>query len=215
LREKVPITYNRLKAAGIDLAKQKIELCLVVQNFNGGVKIDENGFSSVPGLYAAGEVSGGVHGSDRPGGNNLIDTQVFGYRAGRAAVDFAVSTDHAYLSERDLDFIINHSNKEHDDVISIQAADIFYRKMTIIRDAQGLNDVLKFTKEFLGPTTGLVLKNRMILGQIFATAILNREESRGTHYRQDFPDTLASQQSRIVIFRSPDGQPSVFRESIN
>ena len=91
LRQKAPITYQTLKDAGVDLAKQKIELGLVVQNFNGGILIDEDGSTGVEGLYAAGEVTGGVHGADRPGGNNLIDTQVFGCRAGRAASEFALS----------------------------------------------------------------------------------------------------------------------------
>ena len=86
---RAPITYHTLLAAGIDLAKDKMPLTLAVQNFNGGVEIDENGFTGVPGLFAAGEITGGVHGSDRPGGNNLTDTQVFGRRAGIAAAYFA------------------------------------------------------------------------------------------------------------------------------
>ncbi len=79
--------------AGIDLARDRIEVGLVVQNFNGGILIDADGFTGVEGLYAAGEVTGGVHGADRPGGNNLIDTQVFGYRAGRAAADCAAKRE--------------------------------------------------------------------------------------------------------------------------
>jgi len=89
LRAKAPITYATLLKAGIDLARDRIEVGPVVQNFNGGILIDAEGFTGVEGLYAAGEVTGGVHGADRPGGNNLTDTQVFGYRAGRAAADFA------------------------------------------------------------------------------------------------------------------------------
>jgi fumarate reductase (CoM/CoB) subunit A len=89
LLKKAPITYETLLKAGIDLAVRPLELGIAVQNFNGGILIDANGFTGVEGLYAAGEVTGGVHGSDRPGGNNLSDTQVFGYRAGRAAAGFA------------------------------------------------------------------------------------------------------------------------------
>ena len=86
---RAPITYETFLKAGIDLARDRIEVGLVVQNFNGGILIDADGFTGVEGLYAAGEATGGVHGADRPGGNNLIDTQVFGYRAGRAAADYA------------------------------------------------------------------------------------------------------------------------------
>ena len=91
LRARAPITYETLLKAGIDLARDRIEVGLVVQNFNGGIRIDADGFTGVEGLYAAGEVTGGVHGADRPGGNNLIDTQVFGYRAGRAAAECAAN----------------------------------------------------------------------------------------------------------------------------
>ena len=91
LLARAPITYETLLKAGIDLARDRIEVGLVVQNFNGGILIDADGFTGVEGLYAAGEVTGGVHGADRPGGNNLIDTQVFGYRAGRAAADCAAN----------------------------------------------------------------------------------------------------------------------------
>lgn len=91
LLAEAPITYRKFLQAGIDLARDRIEVGLVVQNFNGGILIDPNGFTGIEGLYAAGEATGGVHGADRPGGNNLIDTQVFGYRAGRAAADFAAN----------------------------------------------------------------------------------------------------------------------------
>ena len=93
LEERAPITYRTLKQAGADLSQKKIEIGMVVQNFNGGIFIDGSGSTGVEGLFAAGEVTGGVHGADRPGGNNLIDTQVFGFRAGRAAAEHAINTE--------------------------------------------------------------------------------------------------------------------------
>jgi len=216
LREKAPITYSRLKAAGLDLARQKIELGLVVQNFNGGVKIDEQGFCGVPGLYAAGEVSGGVHGSDRPGGNNLIDTQVFGYRAGRAAAEYALDAGkNNRAAEGDLEADSVQGLSGRDETVSKAAADLFYRKMTIVRDAEGLRKVLDFTRENLRPGIGGALRNRLILGQIFASAMLAREDSRGTHYREDFPELSDSQKDRTAVRRGSDGQPVIHREPVD
>ena len=69
LKEKAPITYETFSKRGVNLCTDTIEIAPLVQNFNGGVKIDGNAATTVTGLFAIGEVSGGVHGADRPGGN--------------------------------------------------------------------------------------------------------------------------------------------------
>jgi fumarate reductase (CoM/CoB) subunit A len=209
LREKAPISYGRLKAAGIDLATQRMELGLVVQNFNGGIRIDADGFSGVPGLYAAGEVSGGVHGSDRPGGNNLTDTQVFGYRAGRAAAEAAEAALEAKgkpapsLSRA---FPARESPDAGERELARKASDIFYREMTIVRTKAGLQRVLSFIRESSEGRLGKPLRNRLLVGELLASAMLAREESRGTHYREDFPATSISGDARISMRRGPDGR---------
>jgi fumarate reductase (CoM/CoB) subunit A len=203
LRRRAPITYERLKRAGADLAKDRIELGLVVQNFNGGILIDENGFTGVAGLYAAGEVSGGVHGSDRPGGNNLIDTQVFGCRAGRAAMEFAKNAggrasggaprlggDAAGLADSDA---------------VRRRTELYQRELTIVRTAEGLASVLAFADD--QKPASHAERNALLVGQIIARAALVRQESRGTHYREDFPHTASDPSGRIVVRQGSDGEP--------
>jgi fumarate reductase (CoM/CoB) subunit A len=211
--KQAPITYETLKRCGVDLTTERIELGLAVQNFNGGIKIDENGFTGVTGLFAAGEVTGGVHGSDRPGGNNLTDTQVFGHRAGYAAACYAAENplskySLSYASEL-IDFTANQ------EVLS-ECEDLYYREMTIVRTARGLQKVFDFiSKNLLKGNTNPILKNRLLVGEILATAMLVRQESRGTHYREDFPHPDPFWEKRIVISKGEDGNLKVGYERLN
>lgn len=197
LLEKAPITYNTLLKHGLDLATTPFEMTIAVQNFNGGVLIDENGFTGIDGLYAAGEISGGVHGSDRPGGNNLTDTQVFGYRAGKAAAVAAKSVTPA-ADQPDMDISKLAASEEEKAVIR-QSERLYYQNLTVIRSRAGVEKVLAFIAEHEKTAVSAELRNRLLVGKLFATAILTREESRGTHYREDYPDTNPAWVKRIVL----------------
>jgi fumarate reductase (CoM/CoB) subunit A len=198
LLEKAPITYEALLKADIDITAQPIPLGIAAQNFNGGILIDANGATGVQGLFAAGEVSGGVHGADRPGGNNLADTQVFGFRAGRAAAQAAFEVsgykDVPALPEQDALW-----PSENDVRVMAQSEDVFYAGLTVIRDKKGLEQVLGFIGESEKKAASLPLKNRLTVGKLLARACLLREESRGTHYREDFPETEARFHKRVVL----------------
>lgn len=191
-----PITYEHLLHAGIDLAREPVELTLAVQNFNGGVQIDENGFTGVRGLYAAGEVTGGVHGSDRPGGNNLTDTQVFGHRAGRSAAQYAAGLNNAAKPIRSSQAKLR---AENDRAVQDEIAKVFYKNLTIVRNATGLKNTLAFIEEASGLDPSQAVQNRLIVGRLIAQAALTRAESRGTHYREDYPKTDAAWDRRIVL----------------
>ena len=81
----LPYMLKRYRAAGIDPLAEPIHTYPVLHYQNGGLVIDEHGATTVAGLYAAGEISGGVHGRNRMMGNSLLDGSVFGWRAGHAA----------------------------------------------------------------------------------------------------------------------------------
>ena len=205
LLQRAPITYQTLLAGGIDLAKEKMPLTLAVQNFNGGIRIDENGFTGVPGLYAAGEITGGVHGSDRPGGNNLTDTQVFGFRAGVAAANFAKEPTPARIQYTHSDSLPTEREKE----LIVQSEDLFYRHLTIVRSQEGLRNTLAFIEAAAGEAKCDLLKNRLTVGRLLATAQMMRTESRGTHYREDYPATSPDLCRRITLYKNTDGTVAI------
>jgi fumarate reductase (CoM/CoB) subunit A len=207
LRTRAPITYETLLKAGIDLARDRIEVGAVVQNFNGGILIDADGFTGVEGLYAAGEATGGVHGADRPGGNNLIDTQVFGYRAGRAAACAAGGKRTAGRPVCMSDASAAPLSAEEEALLKTSEG-LYSSNLTIVRTEGGLREVLEFNDRY-SPNAGMLVRNRLTVGSLLATAALTRRESRGTHYREDFPETSAAWGKRIVLSRSEEGAPRV------
>ncbi len=204
LVQRAPITYETLKRAGADLSREPIEIGMAVQNFNGGIWIDAEGWTGVEGLYAAGEVSGGVHGADRPGGNNLIDTQVFGYRAGRAAAESARRSP-AERVEADVEDARYAPPSREDEALIAESAERYYRHLTVVRTRAGLKSVLDFAGAGCLHHRNVFLENRLLLGSLLATASLMREESRGTHYRDDFPETSHAWARRIFLFQQKDG----------
>jgi len=100
VEEKAVFAWRFLLEHGVDIRKQPLKIAPAVQHMNGGVLINERAETDLAGLYAAGEVAGGQHGADRPGGNSLADCQVFGARAGR------------YAAERSKNITINDEWKE-------------------------------------------------------------------------------------------------------
>ncbi len=207
--QRAPVTYETLLKGGADLATDRIEIAPVVQSFNGGVRIDEDAATDVPGLYCAGEVSGGVHGADRPGGNNLIDSQVFGYRAGISAAKGALGAENGKVAGSMQDEEEPYAEgAERDDSVLAELGELYYRYLTIVRHEEGLQRVLARIDELRDKFWSkdnyrrhITLANALIVGEMIAKSALIRRESRGTHYRDDYPDSDPRYLDNTVVKR--------------
>ena len=185
------------RAAGLDLAHDPVPVSPAAHYVMGGVETDLDGRTSVPGLFAAGEVAcTGVHGANRLASNSLLEGLVFGRRAGEAMIQTAAGTWPARFSarrypSRPIDTDERRSPPTVDDVRSRM-----WNQVGLIRDRAGLDAAVKaFDADWrwLGgqpppPTVDQArLASLIIVGGLMARAALRREESRGGHYRSDFP----------------------------
>lgn len=200
------LTYDRFRELGVDLYREKIEIACFAHAINGGVRIDAQGASTVPGLYAAGEIAAGPHGADRLGGNMALTCQVFGKRAGAAAAAYARAVGESCMrtetAERERERLrgFGSVSREMCRRLLEEAQETADRTLLIVRDQAGLQRFLKESDMWLEQLrTGdsaddrvpleelLSLESRIITGRMIAMAALRRRESRGSHFRRDYP----------------------------
>lgn len=196
----------------------------------GGVCIDPQGATAAPGLFAAGEVAGGIHGANRMGGNALTDTQVFGKRAGEAAAAWAKDmADHggrAILEKLDASASLYTSGKTEShprktpSELKRSLQETLWRDGGILRNRQGLTRALNTVQGIRAEARGLHLgdKGRAVqqilelqfacrTAAIILQAALRREESRGAHCREDFPDQNDEQwRGHLSVHVAPNGR---------
>ncbi len=170
----------------------------------GGVKIDPMGATSVPGLFAAGEITGGLHGANRKGGNALSETVVFGARAGSAAASWAaaVSAGDPKSVLQQLKGLADAWGREGSSrpALGDRLARIMWEDGGILRNREGLTRALdavkKISAEARGSTSGpgspdlkraVERRGALQAATLILTGALRRSESRGAHFREDFP----------------------------
>lgn len=197
-------TYNWYLSKGVDLQKEPIEISCFAHAINGGALIDENGLTSIEGLYAVGEAATGPHGADRLGGNMSVASQVFGRIAGQHSVSRVKKTqsdpDYSqFVQERrnfwsgislpggtDEDEILTLIKKESDRcllVVRNESQMLEYKKM--LQNLQA--ECRQGDQENAIDRSKMVsLYNLMETGILIARSAISRKESRGSHYREDY-----------------------------
>jgi succinate dehydrogenase / fumarate reductase, flavoprotein subunit len=216
--KKLPSMYHQFKElADVDITAQPMDVGPTCHYVMGGVEVDPDsaaalsGHGTVQGLFAAGEVSGGMHGSNRLGGNSLSDLLVFGKRAGEYAAAYADSLPkRPAVSSADLDAAVEtalaplgRTGGENPYTLHSELQEVMGNLVGIIRRKGELEEsltqlaALRDRVANVGATGGrrynpgwhlaLDLRNMLVVSQCTAKAALEREESRGGHTREDFP----------------------------
>src|SRR5206468_12372359 len=153
----------------------------------GGIRTDLWGRSTLPGLYAAGEVAcTGVHGANRLASNSLLEGLVFGARAGEAA-----AKDSAECGVRSTEFKDQRSKIEGQQLstaVRKRVKRIMWERVGIVRDGDSLRRALRELDQMDAGSLSTSSRSFVTLARLIATAALWREESRGGHFRIDFPE---------------------------
>lgn len=206
--------YHQFKElADVDITKEPMEVGPAQHYVMGGVEVDpDTGESIVPGLFAAGEVSGGMHGSNRLGGNSLSDLLVFGRRAGMGAVEYlnSLGDGRPRASDADLEAAkaeavapLERSGGENPYTVHSEVQQTMSDLVGIIRKEDDIKEALAELEKLRaraanvsaegGPAynpgwhLALDLRNILLIADCVAEAALERQESRGGHTRDDFP----------------------------
>ena len=219
IRRKLPSMYHQFRElAGIDITAEPMEVGPTTHYVMGGVRVDgETQMSRVPGLFAAGECAGGLHGANRLGGNSLSDLLVFGKRAGQYAAAYASENprgDHASAEGEQSESASREALAPFDDpaggaeavnpyAIQSELQDLMQDRVGIVRNQEqlesGLEGVLALRERSAGVRvdgnrswnpgwhTALDLPNLLLVSEAVARTAALRKESRGAHFREDHP----------------------------
>jgi len=223
---------DRCLRIGFDLAREKVEVCPTAHFNMGGVRINRDGFTNLEGLFAAGEDSSGVHGANRLGGNGVAESTVFGARVGDAVagwvktqpgVEFKGEQGKQVVEAKaSANQFLDRQNGEDPWKLREELGKLTWEKVGIVRDGAKLQQALTGISEMraralhLGATGGckfnltwqqaLDLRNLLTASDLIARSALAREDSRGAHYREDFPNTdHAHWLKNIYVARDGDG----------
>jgi len=188
LKHRFPKIYETCKFYGLDIAADQLPVSPASHYCMGGIRTDLWGRSTVPGLYAAGEVScTGVHGANRLASNSLLEGLVFGARAGEAAAEDCSEIKTAgggMVTGRAPDASDSHIST----AIKKRVKRLMWDRVGIVRDKDSLQRALREFEQISRSGMSSSSRNFVTLATIVARAALWREESRGGHFRSDYPE---------------------------
>jgi succinate dehydrogenase/fumarate reductase flavoprotein subunit len=232
-RDNMAQSQRDLLIRNFSCMQKPLRISPMCHHFMGGVVTDQKGMTQIPGLFAAGEVVGGVHGANRKGGNALDEVMVFGHRTGASAADWVRKQGWSRNTEtlihdrfRALLEKPKGSGKGVEPkVIKKMIGQILWKESGILRERKGLESALeslqRFRKEILPQQNAeapkeilekMEAENAILVGEMITRCAIMREESRGAHFRKDFPRTDDQNwRGNIFLSKSEEGMLLKFR----
>ncbi len=184
-----PVVYARCQEAGIDPAREKIPVVPAAHYFMGGIATDTSGRSSIPGLWACGEcASSGVHGANRLASNSLLEAVVFAARTAKSIEAANIGSDNAEAVRIAASEAAGHAVLDDADMRNLRKT--MSRNFGVVRSRaamlEGLEEILRLSSSAGASSRSA---NLLATARLIAVAALRREESRGAHFRSDFPES--------------------------
>lgn len=189
LRERFPKIYETCKFYDLNIAKDLLPVSPASHYCMGGIRTDLHGRSTLKGLYAAGEVTcTGVHGANRLASNSLLEGLVFGARAGASALadSSRFKIQDLRLDEKQSEIL--NLKSEISTAVKKRVKRVMWERVGILRDKESLKRALKEFDQISSANLSTYSRNFVTLAKLVATSALWREESRGGHFRTDFPE---------------------------
>jgi len=240
IKRKLPSMYHQFKQlADIDITEQPMEVGPTTHYAMGGIHVDpDTQMSRVPGLFAAGECAAGINGANRLGGNSLSDIVVFGKRAGEFAAKFARENQHGRTDNEAIEIIAREAVApfERDDgenpyQVQKDLQEMMQNNVGIVRNEMEMKTALDHLKNFWerayrvsvsghrefnpGWHTALDLKNLLVVSEAITQAALERKESRGAQFREDYPKKEERfAKVNTMISKAPDGSIQIRLEAL-
>jgi succinate dehydrogenase / fumarate reductase flavoprotein subunit len=241
IRRRLPSMYHQFKQlADVDITTSLMEVGPTCHYMMGGVRVDpDTAASTVPGLFAAGECAGGMHGANRLGGNSLSDLLVFGRRAGAAAAEYAkgisaapvINSSEAEAWSADMLGHFERNGKENAYAIQHDLQETMHNLVGIIRTESELKEALKEVRAQMerakhtgvegnrqynpGWHLAMDLRSLLTVSEAITLAALERKESRGAHTRDDYPNSSPEfAKVNVVVRMDLDGEVQISQEPL-
>jgi succinate dehydrogenase / fumarate reductase flavoprotein subunit len=231
IKRKLPSMYHQFKElADLDITKEPMEIGPTTHYVMGGIRVDgDTQMSTIPGLFAAGECASGINGANRLGGNSLSDLIVFGKRAGEYAAQWAREHGPAKLEEVAVNSAIQDSlapfargdSGENPYKVQSDLQDTMQALVGIVRIESEMQEALTRIQRFkerasrvgvsghreyhAGWHTALDLRNLLSVSEAIARSAIERKESRGGHFREDYPDKVAEFATFNIMVKQGSG----------
>ncbi len=243
IKKKLPSMYHQfMQLANLDITKEPMEIGPTTHYAMGGIRVDgETQATNIPGLYAAGECAAGLHGANRLGGNSLSDLIVFGKRAGEYAAKYAKETSAVSVSDAEIESAYKEATSPFERAaggstegpyqVQYDLQNMMQKNVGIVRLQNEMEEAIDGIQKLKaradkvavqghceynpGWHTAIDLKHLLTVSEAITLCALERKESRGGHFREDFPDkSPEAAKYNNVVSKAADGSMKLRREAI-